>query len=324
MKTCLVTGGAGFIGSHLCDKLIIMGYRVVCADNLLTGNRGNIKHLEDKEEFVFVEADVSEETTYKKQLVGEYDFIFHLASPASPNKKSKMSYLAHPIKTMLVNSLGTHWLLKMAKRQGSKFLYASTSEVYGDPMEHPQKETYWGNVNPNGLRSCYDESKRFGEAMTMVYVREHQVDGRIVRIFNTYGPRMDPNDGRAMVNFVVQGIKGRPFTLYGDGEQTRSFCYVDDLVEGIMRAMFYKATSGKVLNLGNPGEYSMNELVEVVAKKLGTEKRTSHSPLPEDDPERRKPDIGRAEKILDWKPTVSLEEGLDKTIAYFKKSLLRK
>lgn len=263
MKTCLVTGGAGFIGSHLCDALINDGFRVVCADNLLTGSEKNIKHLEKKEEFVFVDADVSDPKSYEKDLVGKYDYIFHLASPASPNKKSPMSYMAHPVETMLVNSYATYLLLELARKESSKFLFASTSEVYGDPQQHPQKENYWGNVNPNGVRACYDESKRYGEAATMVYVREKGVDGRIVRIFNTYGPRMDPQDGRVMVNFVIQGLKTQPFTVYGDGKQTRSFCYVSDMVDGIQKAMFVPKTKGTVINLGNQDEYSINQLVDV-------------------------------------------------------------
>ena len=321
MKTCLVTGGAGFIGSHLCDKLIEEGFRVVCVDNLLTGSEENIKHLENKEEFVFIKADVSDPKTYKENLSGKYEFIFHLASPASPNKNSKMSYLAHPVKTMLVNSVGTHYLLELAKREKARFLFTSTSEVYGDPKEHPQKETYWGNVNPNGLRACYDESKRFGEAMTMVYTREHNVDARIVRIFNTYGPRIDPHDGRAMVNFIIQGLTFKPFTIYGDGKQTRSFCYVSDVVEGITKAMFLPKTRAEVINLGNPDEHSMNELVNVIAKKLKVEKEIKHSKLPEDDPTRRRPDVSKAAAKLNWKPLVSLDEGLTKTITYFKKHL---
>lgn len=321
MKTCLVTGGAGFIGSHLCDKLVDEGFRVICVDNLLTGNRDNIKHLEPKEEFVFIEADIAQEKTFKDYLNDKFDFIFHLASPASPNENSLMSYLAYPIETMLVNSQATYLLLELAKNEEAKFLFASTSEVYGDPKEHPQKETYWGNVNPNGLRSCYDESKRFGEAITKVYARKFGVDTRIIRIFNTYGPRMDPNDGRAIVNFITQGLKFDPYTIYGDGKQTRSFCYVSDLVSGINRAMFYEKTKGQVFNLGNPDEYSMNELVETIAKKLDRDKNIKHSKLPEDDPTRRRPDISKAKRILDWHPIVSLDEGLEKTIEYFKDNL---
>lgn len=318
MKTCLVTGGAGFIGSHLSEALLNQGYRVVVADNLITGSEENIKHLDNHEEFVFVETDVAYAKTYKNDLVGKYDYIFHLASPASPNRESEMSYLAHPIETMLVNSLGTYRLLKLAKKCGSKFLFASTSEVYGDPREHPQKETYWGNVNPNGIRACYDESKRFGEAMTMVYKRVFNVNARIVRIFNTYGPRMDPNDGRVVVNFVLQGIKGKPMTVYGDGTQTRSFCYVSDMVDGIIKAAMTDNTRGEVFNLGNPNEYTINQLVDEVSKILEINKNTASLPLPEDDPTRRKPDISKAKQVLGWEPMVPLDEGLKKTIEYFK------
>ena len=321
MQTSLVAGGAGFIGSHLCDQLLADGYRVVCVDNLLTGSKKNIAHLLDREEFVFVEADITQEKTFVEQLVGKYDFIFHLASPASPNQNSAMSYMAYPVETMLVNSQGTYLLLELAKKGQAKFLFASTSEVYGDPHEHPQKETYWGNVNPNGIRSCYDESKRFGEAMTMTYVRNFDVNARMVRIFNTYGPRMDPEDGRAMVNFIVQGLKYEPFTVYGDGTQTRSFCYVSDLVEGIMRGMFTDAARGEVVNLGNPDEYTMIQLVEEICRKLGREKEIKHSPLPQDDPQRRQPDISKAKAMLAWEPKVGLGEGLEKTIAYFKDHL---
>lgn len=323
METALVAGGAGFIGSHLCDQLVESGYRVVVVDNLLTGKKENIAHLIPREEFVFIEADIVAEKTYQDELVGKYDFIFHLASPASPNQQSSMSYMAHPIETMLVNSMGTYRLLELAKREKAKFLFASTSEVYGDPQEHPQKETYWGHVNPNGIRSCYDESKRFGEAMTMTYVRNFKVDARMVRIFNTYGPRMDPQDGRAMVNFIVQGLQYEPFTVYGDGTQTRSFCYVSDLVEGILRSMFTEATQGEVINLGNSDEYTMTQLVEEICLKVGRKKNIEHSPLPSDDPQRRKPDIAKAKVLLDWEPKITLREGLEKTIEYFRTNLSR-
>jgi len=318
MKTCLVTGGAGFIGSHLSERLLEMGSRVVVVDNLVTGSEENIKHLIEREDFVFIEADVTKLSTYKNDLKGKYDYIFHLASPASPNKDSELSYLSHPIETMLVNSLGTYRLLKLAKKCGSKFLFASTSEVYGDPEKHPQKESYWGNVNPNGIRSCYDESKRYGEAMTMVYRREFNVNARIVRIFNTYGPKMDPNDGRVVVNFVLQGLKDEDLTVYGDGEQTRSFCYVADMVEGIIKVGMEKEARGEVFNLGNQDEYTINQLVDTVVKQLNIEKKTTNLPLPEDDPTRRRPDISKAKEVLGWEPEVPLEEGLKKTIEYFK------
>ncbi len=321
MKTCLVAGGAGFIGSHLCDRLIADHFRVVCVDNLLTGRKANIEHLIQNQDFVFIEADITDPKIYVDELNKEYDAIFHLASPASPNKQSPMSYLAHPVETMLANSVGTHLLLDLAKKQGAKFLFASTSEVYGDPKEHPQKETYWGNVNPNGVRSCYDESKRFGEAITMVYRRLFNLDTRIVRIFNTYGPRMDPQDGRVIVDFVIQALKQQPFTVYGNGVQTRSFCYVSDLVEGIIRAIGSSDASGEVINLGNEDEYTINDLVEKVAQAVGVEKKIVNFPLPEDDPLRRQPDISKAKKLFNWQPQVSLIQGLEKTITYFRDHL---
>lgn len=312
MKTCLVTGGAGFIGSHLCDRLVSDGYRVLCVDNLITGDRQNIKHLEGCENFEFIQADVTEPIDY------QCDFIFHLASPASPNPHSPRSYMSLPVETMLVNSLGTKLLLDLAREQEARLLFASTSEVYGDPQEHPQPETYWGHVNPNGPRSCYDESKRFGEAITMVYQRKFGVDTRIARIFNTYGPRMHPEDGRVVVNFVIQALQGKPFTVHGNGRQTRSFCYVSDMVEGLMKLMFIDNLAGKVINLGNPDEYSVGALMEAVAKKVKVEERVEKLVLPEDDPERRRPDISRAKKLLGWEPEVSLNDGLDKTIEYFR------
>ena len=316
MKTVLVTGGAGFIGSHLCDRLIEDGYRVICVDNLLTGSRDNIAHLESRQEFVFLEADVTQEKTYT-ELDGKYDYIFHLASPASPNPRSRRSYLAHPLETMLVNSVGTQKLLELAKKQTSRFLFASTSEVYGDPKEHPQKETYWGHVNPVGPRSCYDESKRFGEAVTMVYQRQG-LDVRIARIFNTYGPRMSADDGRVVVYFIVQGLKGLPFIIHGDGNQTRSFCYVDDMVDGLTKLMLIQDISGEIVNLGNPEEYSVKQLMQKVANKLGVEAKIDYQPLPKDDPTRRRPDIDKAKRLLNWQPKVGLDEGLDRTMAYFR------
>src|SRR3989344_4630124 len=266
MKTALVTGGAGFIGSHVCDRLVQDGYRVICVDNLLTGDRNNIQHLQNNQNFEFVEADVTEVRDYR------CDFVFHLASPASPNANSPRSYMALPVETMLVNSLGTKLLLDLAKEQGARFLFASTSEVYGDPLEHPQPETYWGHVNPNGLRSCYDESKRFGEAIIMVYQRKFGVDARIARIFNTYGPKMQVDDGRVVVDFIVQAINGQPLTVHGSGEQTRSFCYVSDMVEGLVKLMFTDKLTGEGVNLGNADERSVNELMDVVAEKFKVEK----------------------------------------------------
>lgn len=319
-KGCLISGGAGFIGSHLCDALMAEGYQVTCVDNLITGSKDNIEQLLKKENFRFVEADVTELSVYSLQLSGyRFDYIFHLASPASPNPNSPRSYMALPVETMLVNSLGTKLLLDLAKKQNSRFLFASTSEVYGDPEEHPQKETYWGHVNPLGQRACYDESKRFGEAITMVYQRKFGVDIRIARIFNTYGPKMQANDGRVVVDFIVQALTHKPFTVHGDGNQTRSFCYVLDMVEGLMRLMTVDGLAGEVVNLGNPEEYSVNQLMTKVVDKLGVEPRTEKLPLPEDDPTRRRPDISRARQLLDWEPKVNLDEGLDKTIEYFRR-----
>ena len=312
MKTCLVSGGAGFIGSHLCDRLVTDGYRVVCVDNLITGSRHNIGHLIKNENFRFIEADITQAQDYS------CDFVFHLASPASPNSKSKRSYLALPVETMLANSVGTKLLLDVAKTNQARVLFASTSEVYGDPEEHPQKETYWGHVNPVGQRACYDESKRFGEAITQVYQRNLEVDTRIARIFNTYGPRMDPEDGRVVIDFVIQAFRAKPFVIHGDGQQTRSFCYVTDMVGGLMKLMFTNEASGQVVNLGNPEEYTINQLMKLIAKKIGVSPKRKRLPLPEDDPKRRQPDITLARTVLGWEPKVSLDEGLDKTIEFFR------
>mgnify|MGYP001380117678 CR=1 FL=1 len=310
-KTALVTGGAGFIGSHLVDALLAKGYRVVCVDNLLTGNKKNLLEAEKNPNFLHIEHDVIEPLDEK--VAGEkIDCIFHLASPASPPH-----YQAHAEETALVNSVGTRNLLQLAEKSGARFLFASTSEVYGDPKEHPQKETYWGNVNPNGIRACYDESKRYGEMMTMIYVRKG-LDARIMRIFNTYGPRLDPKDGRVVTNLLLQAIKGEPMTVYGDGTQTRSFCYVSDLVEGIMRLMFTDGLKGEVVNLGNPEEYTVMDLARKLKTMTGSASEIVHKPLPEDDPTQRRPDITKAKKLLDWEPVVSVDEGLTKTIEFYK------
>lgn len=312
----LVTGGAGFIGSHLVDRLIDEGSRVLVVDNFITGNRANIAHLVGKKRFTLIEADASQpsENYLAKRL--KVDEIYHLASPASPR-----GYQDAPLATYLVNSFGTHYLLELAKASQAKFLFASTSEVYGDPLEHPQKETYLGNVNPVGVRACYDESKRFGEMATMVFWREFKLDVRIVRIFNTYGPRMDPRDGRVIPNFVTQALENKPITVYGDGTQTRSFCYVSDMVEGILSSMRHPNTTGEIFNIGNPDEYKMLELAKLVKKMLGSRSRIVFEDLPEDDPSRRKPDIAKAKQQLGWEPKVSFDEGLRLTIDYFKKSL---
>lgn len=311
---CLVAGGAGFIGSHLCDKLLAKNHKVVCVDNLLTGRKKNINHLQKEKNFTFLKWDVIKPLPNNLEV----EAVFHLASPASPNKDSELSYLKHPIETLLANSIGTKNLLDLSLKCKALFLFASTSEVYGDPKTHPQPETYWGNVNPVGIRSCYDEAKRFGESITMAYHRKFNLDTRIIRIFNTYGPRMDPNDGRVIVNFIKQALEEKPLTVFGDGSQTRSFCYIDDMVEGLIRAMFKTNAKGEIVNIGNPDEYSILETAKLVKDKIGTKSAIVFSPLPEDDPTRRKPDIAKAEKLLDWSPQIPLSVGLEKTISYMK------
>lgn len=304
----LITGGAGFIGSHLCDLFIEKGHEVICVDNLLTGNLKNIEHLRRTKKFRFVRADVSE----RLDVSGKIDCVLHFASPASP-----VDYLEHPIETMKVGSLGTLNTLELARRKKAKYLMASTSEVYGDPLMSPQKENYWGNVNPVGPRSVYDEAKRFSEAMTMAYHRVYGVDSKIVRIFNTYGPRMRPNDGRAVPNFICQALKGKPITVYGKGDQTRSFCYVSDLVSGIYKLLM--SNINLPVNIGNPHELTILELAGSVIRLSGSRSRITHKPLPEDDPKIRKPDIGLAKKTLKWSPQVPFVEGLKKTMEWFKK-----
>ncbi len=310
-KMCLVTGGAGFIGSHLCDRLLAQGYSVICVDNFLTGRKENLADALKNPQFRLIEHDVIQPLT--KQQIDNVTHIFHLASPASV-----IDYQKYPEETAIVNSTGTRNMLDLARQTGAKFLFASTSEVYGDPKEHPQKETYWGNVNPVGTRACYDESKRFGEMMTMLYIRRDGLDGRIIRIFNTYGPRMRPDDGRVISNFINQAIKKEPITVYGDGTQTRSFCYVSDLVEGIMGAMFTGDTRGEVINLGNPEEYRMIDLAKKIKDMTGTTSEVVFKQLPPDDPEVRRPDITKAKTLLLWQPKVSVTEGLRKTIAYYR------
>ncbi len=306
----LVAGGAGFIGSHLCDYLIAQGHFVTAVDNCITGRAKNVAHLAENDRFSLLELDVTEAFSWQG------DAVFHLASPASPE-----GYLRHPFETLRVNSVGTDVLLALARENGAKFLFASTSEVYGDPLVHPQAETYWGNVNPIGPRACYDEGKRFGEAVTMEYVRQHEVDARIIRIFNTYGPRNDPGDGRVVPNFIAQAVLGQPITIYGDGTQTRSFCYVEDLVRGMTAAMFSANTQGEVFNLGNPDERTIREFADIVVRLTGTDVPVVHKPLPADDPKRRRPDISKANSRLGWAPAIDLEEGLGKTIAYFRQEL---
>ncbi len=306
----LITGGAGFIGSHLCDRFSTEGHEVVCLDNLLTGSTDNIAHLAGNRKFSFIHHDV---TNYIF-VEGKIDAILHFASPASP-----VDYQNFPIQTLKVGSLGTHKALGLAKEKKAKFLLASTSEVYGDPLTHPQREDYWGNVNPIGPRGVYDEAKRFAEAMTMAYHRYHGVDTRIARIFNTYGPRMRLNDGRVVPNFICQALRGKELTIYGDGSQTRSFCYIEDLVEGIVRLLFSSET--EPVNLGNPGEFTILEFARVVLEVTGAKSRTVHKPLPVDDPQVRKPDISRGRAVLGWGPRVELREGIQKTIPYFQRKL---
>jgi dTDP-glucose 4,6-dehydratase len=302
----LVTGGAGFLGSHLCDRLLAEGHTVVCMDNLLTGSLDNIAHLFGREDFRFVKQDVTEYL----YLEGPLDYLLHFASPASP-----VDYLRYPIQTLKVGSLGTHKALGLAKAKGARFLLASTSEVYGDPQIHPQPESYWGHVNPVGPRGVYDEAKRFAEALTMAYHRAHGVATRIVRIFNTYGPRMRPHDGRVVSNFLVQALAGQPLTIYGDGQQTRSFCYVADLVDGLLRLLL--SPESDPVNLGNPTEFTIRDLVTTLEQLLGRALPVTVHPLPTDDPKVRQPDITRARTLLGWEPTVDLATGLRRTLEYF-------
>jgi len=303
----LITGAAGFLGSHLCDRFLRDGHAVVGLDNFITGRPDNIAHLTGHERFSFVRHNVSDYT----YVAGDFDGVLHFASPASP-----IDYLELPIETLKVGSLGTLNALGIAKAKNARFFLASTSEVYGDPLIHPQVESYWGNVNPIGPRSVYDESKRFAEALTMAYHRHHGVDTRIVRIFNTYGPRMRPHDGRVVSNFIVQALAGQPLTLYGDGSQTRSFCYVDDEVEGIYQ-LFLRGDSDPV-NIGNPDEYTVRELAEVILEITGSSSPLTIEPLPTDDPKVRRPDISRARKLLGWEPQVRLREGITRTVEYFR------
>ena len=309
MRT-VITGGAGFVGSHVCDYLLEKGHEIVCIDNLLTGNADNIVHLFGNKQFSFVNYNVSSYI----YVSGQVDNVLHFASPASPS-----DYLEYPIETLKVGSLGTLHSLGLAKSKKAKFLLASTSEVYGDPQIHPQSEDYWGNVNPIGPRGVYDEAKRFAEAMTMAYHRSHQVDTKIVRVFNTYGPRMRIKDGRALPNFMCQAIRGEDLTMYGDGLQTRSFCYVSDLVEGIYRLLI--SDEHDPVNIGNPEEITVLQLAKEILALTGSKSKIAYCPLPVDDPKVRQPDITKAKKILGWEPKVSRKDGLMNTIRYFKEVL---
>jgi len=309
MKKIIVTGGAGFLGSHLCDRLVNEGHHVLCVDNYFTGSKANIAHLLQYSNFEVIRQDIC------LPLYMEVDEIYNLACPASPG-----AYQWDPIQTMKTSVLGAYNMLGLAKRTGAKILQASTSEVYGDPAVHPQPEEYWGNVNPIGIRSCYDEGKRAAETLFMDYWRVHSVDVRIIRIFNTYGPRMATDDGRVVSNFIVQALEGKPITIYGDGHQTRSFCYVDDLIEGMVRYMALDADSAipGPINLGNPGEFTMLELASKIKEITGSNSQILQMPLPQDDPKQRRPDISKAKQYLNWEPNIALEEGLIKAIEYFK------
>jgi len=308
----LITGGAGFLGSHLCDRFIEEGHEVICMDNLITGDTANIEHLFElgQDRFRFIEYDVTDYI----HVNGELDYVLHFASPAAPD-----DYLRLPIQTLKVGALGTHKALGLAKAKDARLLLASTSEVYGDPQVHPQPEDYWGNVNPIGQRGVYDEAKRFAEALAMAYNRYHGVETRIVRIFNTYGPRMRIDDGRALPTFMSQALRGDPLTVYGDGSQTRAFCYVDDLVEGIYRLLM--SEEGRPVNIGNPDEITIQEFAEEIIEVTGSDSPITYEELPEDDPEVRQPDISRAKEVLDWEPTVDRREGLRRTLDYFRKNV---
>jgi dTDP-glucose 4,6-dehydratase len=307
MGRALITGGAGFLGSHLCDLFLARGHEVVCMDNFLTGSPNNIKHLFGRDGFSFIKQDV----TQYIHIDGPLDYVLHFASPASP-----IDYLEKPIQTLKVGSLGTHKTLGVAKDKGARYLIASTSEVYGDPLTHPQREEYWGNVNPVGPRGVYDEAKRFAEAMTMAYHRFHGVQTRIVRIFNTYGERMRVNDGRVVPAFISQALRDEPLTVFGDGSQTRSFCYVSDLIEGIYRLLMSEEV--QPTNIGNPSEMTVLQFAQVIQKLTGTSAPIEFRPLPEDDPKIRRPDITKARTLLGWEPKVPLEEGIGRTIEYFR------
>jgi dTDP-glucose 4,6-dehydratase len=308
-QRAVVTGGAGFLGSHLCDALLAEGWSVVVVDNLLTGRRANLAHVQNDSRFDFIEKDICEPFD-----PGRVDYVFHFASPASP-----VDYMIHGIPTLKVGSLGTFHALDVAHKYGAKYFVSSTSECYGDPLEHPQKESYWGNVNSVGPRSVYDEAKRFTEAVSMAYRRYHKVDTHIVRIFNTYGPRMQLNDGRVIPNFMKQALRGEPLTIYGNGRQTRSFCYVSDEIDGFLRLA--RSNEHLPVNIGNPDEFNMLECAEMVLKVTGSKSQISYEPLPQDDPKQRRPDITKARELLGWEPKIDLETGLRQSLDYFKKAV---
>ena len=315
MKTYVVAGGAGFIGSHVVERLLSEGNKVICIDNLISGSESNASEFYSNSNFVFVDHDL---IRGMPNVNGEVEGIFHLASPASPNAKSPKSYIAHPIATLMVNSVGTRNVLEFGRQKKAKVIYASSSEIYGDPSVSPQKEDYFGNVNPNGPRSVYDEGKRFGEAICAAYSRTYNLDVRTIRIFNTYGVRMQKDDGRVVSNFINQALDGEEITVYGDGNQTRSFCYINDLVDGLISAMETADLQGKVINLGNPDEHKILELAKKIKELTGSKSKIIHEELPLDDPHQRRPDISLAQKILGFDPKVSLDEGLKKTIEYFR------
>ncbi|MFA5167157.1 MAG: UDP-glucuronic acid decarboxylase family protein [Candidatus Omnitrophota bacterium] len=312
-KTCVVTGGGGFLGSHLCGRFLERKWRVIAIDNFLTGNEKNIEPFKENEAFELIRHDVSKPI----RVLGQVDYVFHFASPASP-----LDYLQFPIQTLKVGALGTHNALGLAKDKKAVFFLASTSEVYGDPLVHPQTESYWGNVNPVGPRGVYDEAKRFAEALTMAYHRAHKMDTRIIRIFNTYGPRMRLHDGRAIPAFLSQALTGKPLTVFGDGHQTRSLCYISDMVDGIEKLLLF--SMNEPVNIGNPNEISMVDLAKKIIRMTGSSSHIVYKALPEDDPKVRRPDITKAKKYLSWIPKVALEEGLDHTIKYFKEALRKK
>lgn len=315
MSKILIAGGAGFIGSNLAERLLSEGHEVIAVDNLISSSEKNIESLRNNPAFSFINHDVT--TPLPEEISAEY--VFHMASPASPNHHSKISYHALPMQTMMVNTIGTHELLKFAKKNNAKFLFASTSEVYGDPLEHPQKEVYRGNVSTTGPRAVYDEAKRFGETLTSYYWRDQGLDARIVRIFNTYGPNMHKDDLRMIARFILQALKGEDITIFGDGKQTRSLCYIDDLVDGLIKLMFGENTKAEIVNLGNPEEHSVYEYAQIVKRITNSSSEIVFSEdLPQDDPMRRSPDISKAKSLLSWQPKVSLEEGLLKMIEYVK------